>query len=177
LATTSGLSRFYECKKSGIHHLKPAIHRNIFDEDASLFHFSIQLLASNSNKMKQDKIFTQTKIEYQFRKLARSSKNVRNAYLLVHSDKLGIHLNVAEGKTTGIDAHPQQPNHLASVGKLFAATVTGILHERGLLSFDGEISKYLDSELMHNLHVYKGIDYSKEIKISHLLKQTSGLNG
>jgi D-alanyl-D-alanine carboxypeptidase len=89
---------------------------------------------------------------------------------------LNLHLNLAEGKTDGLDANPNQPLHLASVGKLFAATIIGILHDNGKLTFDDKISKYLDRELMDQLHLYKGRDYSDEIKISHLLKQTSGLN-
>ena len=116
------------------------------------------------------------KIESSFRNQVKKDRRVRNAYLLVDSDKLGIHLNLAEGMTGETKASPQQPNHLASVGKLFTATIISILYERGELDFEDKISKYLDSELMSQLHVYKGRDYSQEIKIKHLLKQTSGLN-
>jgi D-alanyl-D-alanine carboxypeptidase len=123
-----------------------------------------------------DKATVESTIESRFRKKVQSSGKVKSAYLLVHSDKLNIHLNLAEGKTGNVDAHPKQPLHLASVGKLFTATITGILHDRGELAFDDRISKFLDLELMEKLHVYKGKDYSDEIKISHLLKQTSGLN-
>lgn len=117
-----------------------------------------------------------SKIEAAFRTQAQNDKKVKNAYLLVHSEKSGIHLNIAEGQTKGMDAHPSQPNHLASVGKLFTATIIGILHEKGDLSFDDCISEYLDDELMHELHVFKGKDYSDEIRIHHLLNQSSGLN-
>ena len=116
------------------------------------------------------------KIESSFRNQVKKDRRVRNAYLLVDSDKLGIHLNLAEGMTRETKASPQQPNHLASVGKLFTATIISILYEKGELDFEDKISKYLDSELMSQLHVYKGRDYSQEIKIKHLLKQTSGLN-
>lgn len=117
-----------------------------------------------------------TRIESLFREQVQKDKNVRNAYLLVHSEKLGVKLNIAEGNTGDFNAHPQQPNHLASVGKLFTATLIGILHEQRKLSFDDPIAKYLDEDLMQDLHVYKGLDYSKELKISHLLNQTSGLD-
>ncbi|MFU8844280.1 MAG: serine hydrolase domain-containing protein [Bacteroidales bacterium] len=123
-----------------------------------------------------EKEIVQTKIEALFRKQVQNDKRVKNAYLLVHSENWGIHLNIAEGITDTFAAHPQQPVHLASVGKLFTATIIGMLHERGDLSFDDQISKYLDVELMNKLHVYKGKDYSGEIKISHLLNQSSGLN-
>lgn len=116
------------------------------------------------------------KIESKFRQQVQKDKKVKNAYLLVHSEKLGIEINIAEGKTEEIQANPKQANHLASVGKLFTATVTGMLHDKGLLSFEDKIVKYLDTELMSGLHVYKGKDYSGDISIKHLLNQTSGLN-
>lgn len=118
----------------------------------------------------------QSHIENDFRKLVRGDKKVKNAYLLVHSDKLNVDLCVAEGKTGNLDAHPQQPNHLASVGKIFTATLFGIMHDRGELSFDDPIAKYLDADLKKGLHVFRGTDYSAEIKIHHLLRQTSGLD-
>ncbi|HSL88393.1 MAG TPA: serine hydrolase, partial [Ignavibacteriaceae bacterium] len=99
-----------------------------------------------------DKLTLQSKIESAFRQQVQNDKKVKNAYLLVHSEKSGIHLNIAEGKTDGFDAHPQQPNHLASVGKLFTAVLIGILYDKGNLSFDDKISKYLDKELMNKLH-------------------------
>ncbi|MFO7525061.1 MAG: serine hydrolase domain-containing protein, partial [Ignavibacteriaceae bacterium] len=123
-----------------------------------------------------DNLTLQSKIESAFRQQVQNDKKVKNAYLLVHSEKSGIHLNIAEGKTDGFDAHPQQPNHLASVGKLFTAVLIGILYDKGNLSFDDKISKYLDKELMNKLHVYNGKDYSEEIEIRHLLNQSSGLN-
>ena len=41
----------------------------------------------------------QEKIESSFRNQVRNDKKVKNAYLLVHSEKLGVDLNIAEGKT------------------------------------------------------------------------------
>mgnify|MGYP006287351839 CR=1 FL=1 len=116
------------------------------------------------------------KIESTFRQQVKKDKKVKNAYLLVHSEKLGIELNIAEGSTGEIPAHPDQPNHLASVGKIFTATLIGMLHDKALLDYDDKIANYLDPDLMNGLHVYKGKDYSGEITIKQLLKQTSGLN-
>ncbi|MFW6312724.1 MAG: serine hydrolase domain-containing protein [Spirochaetota bacterium] len=116
----------------------------------------------------------ESRIESAFRKQVQSDRRVRGAFLLVQSEKLGVDLNIAEsgnGSVVSVD----QPNHLASVGKLFTATLIAKLHEQGKLDFTDRIGDYLDAELMKGLHVYRGRDYSNEITIRHLLMQTSGL--
>jgi D-alanyl-D-alanine carboxypeptidase len=118
----------------------------------------------------------QEQIEANFGQQVNKDKKLKNAYLLVHSEKSGIDINIAEGKTDDISAHPKQANHLASVGKLFTATLVSMLNDKGLLSFDDKIAQHLDAGLVQGLHVYKGYDYSGHISIKHLLKQTSGLN-
>ncbi len=119
---------------------------------------------------------TEARIESAFRKQVRKDSRVRNAFLLVDSEKLNIHLNIAEGNTGIQAAHPAQPVHLASVGKLFTATLISMLHEQGKLGFEDPIHQHLDRELMKGLHIYKGKEYSELITIRHLLMQTSGLN-
>ncbi len=114
-------------------------------------------------------------IENSFRKQVRKDSKIKNAYLLVHSEKEDIHINIAEGSTGNMPANPQQPNYMASVGKLFTSAIIGILVEREKLSFDDKIIKYFGRELLNNMHVYKGKDYTDEIRIKHLLNQTSGL--
>lgn len=96
--------------------------------------------------------------------------------MLVHSEKLGVHLNIAEGQTGDTPANANQPYFIASVGKLFTAVLIGILTEEGKASFEDKISRYLDDDLLHKLHVYKGTDYSNHIEIKHLLNHTSGLH-
>ncbi len=118
----------------------------------------------------------QSKIEYAFRRIVKNDKRLKNAYLLVNSEKLGIDLNFSEGKTGNMSANIMQASHMASVGKLFTATLIGILHDRGIIHYDEKIINYLDDELMRGLHVYKGVDYSGDITVKQLLTQTSGLN-
>lgn len=114
-------------------------------------------------------------IEALFREQVRKDKKIKNAYLLVHSNKTGLHLNLAEGSGENGKPNPQQPVYMASVGKLFTSVIVALLYERGELSFTDHIYQYLGSELMDGLHVYKKKDYSREIQIRHLLNQTSGL--
>ncbi|MCH1627047.1 serine hydrolase domain-containing protein [Ferdinandcohnia quinoae] len=124
--------------------------------------------------MKDEEI--RSKMENHFRKMVRKDDKIHNAYLLVHSEKHGIHLNLAVGSSEGVDAHPEQPFLIASITKLFTAVLIGILVEQNKISFEDKISTYLDNDVMQNLHVYKGKDYSNEIRIKHLLNHTSGLN-
>ncbi len=117
----------------------------------------------------------QSTLENNFKKMVNNDQKIKSAYLLVSSKKLNLYLNIAQGKTGKEAAHIDQPIHLASVGKLFTATLISILAEKRQLNFNDPISKFLDSQLMNGLHLYKGKDYSNQITIKHLLQQTSGL--
>lgn len=119
---------------------------------------------------------TKKSIEKLFRTTVQKDHKIHNAYLLVHSDKLGIHLNIAEGLSNNIPANENQPYYIASVGKLFTSVLVGILVEQGKLSYEDTITPYLDKDLLQNLHVFKGKDYTNQIRIRHLLNHTSGIH-
>ena len=67
------------------------------------------------------------------------------------------------------------PIYIASITKLYTATAIMRLYEKGALSLDDPMSKYLPEELIQGIHVYKGKDYSHEITIKELLSHTSGI--
>ncbi len=67
------------------------------------------------------------------------------------------------------------PIYIASITKLYTATVIMQLYERGALSLDDPMSRYLPEQLIHGIHVYRGKDYSHEITINQLLSHTSGV--
>jgi D-alanyl-D-alanine carboxypeptidase len=121
-----------------------------------------------------DKATCESRIEHSFRSQVRRDRRVRRAFLLVQSEKLGVDVRLGESGN-GSPVHVDQPNHLASVGKLFTATLIAMLKERGELDFTDRIGAYLDADMMAGLHVYRGRDYSEEITVRHLLTQTSGL--
>lgn len=114
-------------------------------------------------------------LENMLKKNVRKDPKIHNAFMLIHSEKYDIHLNMAEGFTAGIPANPKQPYHIASIGKLFTSVLLGILYEKGKISYEDKIIQYLEDDLLDNLHIYKGIDYTSSIKIKHLLNHTSGL--
>ena len=84
---------------------------------------------------------------------------------------------MAEGWAGNLPAQPEQPFFIASIDKLFTSVLIGSLEEQGKLSYEDSIASYLDSDLLHDLHIYKGKDYTNKIKIKHLLNHTSGLFG
>jgi D-alanyl-D-alanine carboxypeptidase len=114
-------------------------------------------------------------IETFFRDQVQKDGKIKSGHLLVHSDKLGFHLNLAEGAAEGVAASPEQPYYVASVGKLFTAVLISMLYEQGRLAFDDSISRFLDSDLLSGLHVYEGKEYTDDIKVKNLLNHTSGL--
>lgn len=114
-------------------------------------------------------------IEANLKAAVDSNPKVPNAFFLVHSEKLNVHWNLAHGQSDGQPVQVDQPYHAASIGKAFTGVLIAMLAEEGKLDFQDPISKYLSDEILNGLHVYKGKDYSREIRIAHLLGNTSGL--
>ena len=76
----------------------------------------------------------------------------------------------------GAPMTPETPFFLASVTKLYIATVVLQLHEEGKVDLDAPISTYLGNERIAGLHRIGSVDYTPEITAFHLLSHTSGLN-
>ncbi len=64
---------------------------------------------------------------------------------------------------------------IASVTKLFTATVTLRLCEQGKLAVTDRLVDHVDPASVAKLHVIDGTDYTPHITIEHLLSHTSGL--
>lgn len=99
-----------------------------------------------------------------------TSKNYDKSLLqvLVYSDNYELNI-----KKSNID--PSQPFHVASIGKMFTATLIGMLADKKRLRIEDKISKYLSKEVLAGLFVYNGTDYKNEITIRALLGHTSGI--
>jgi CubicO group peptidase (beta-lactamase class C family) len=67
------------------------------------------------------------------------------------------------------------PFFLASIDKLFNATVAMKLAENGQLQLNAPVSDYLPRALTHDLHRLDGHNYSDRVTVRHLLTHTSGL--
>ncbi len=67
------------------------------------------------------------------------------------------------------------PYLLASISKMYTATVVMTLARRGVVRLDDLVKSILSPELMQTIHVLDGVDYSERITVRHLVNQTSGL--
>ncbi|SOC40610.1 serine hydrolase domain-containing protein [Salinicoccus kekensis] len=67
------------------------------------------------------------------------------------------------------------PISIASVTKMFTASVIFQMIEADMLSMDDTIDMYLTPEEYSGLHIYDGMEYSGSITISQLLTHTTGL--
>jgi len=117
-------------------------------------------------------------MEYIITELVEKNKSVRNCVLSVMKDDGSFSWSGA----AGIASQDHQaamtkdtPIYIASITKLYTATAIMRLYEKGVLSLDDPMSKYLPEELIQGIHVYEGKDYSYEITIKELLSHTSGI--
>lgn len=110
--------------------------------------------------------------------LVKKDKSVYNCVLSVKSVDDSFSWSGAAGIANHTDNIPMikdTPFFIASITKLFTATVIMRLYEQDLISLNDPMSRYLSDSIIHDIHVYKGIDYSHEITIKQLLAHTSGI--
>lgn len=92
--------------------------------------------------------------------------------------KGGLHNLGAAGVAdpgTGAAMTPDTPFFIASVTKVYTAAIIMQLHEQKRLDLEAPLSAYLPADLLDGIHVYKGTDYSRQLKVYQLVNQTSGL--
>ncbi len=98
-----------------------------------------------------------------------------------HKKIFGVSANVETGDGaltfTGSAGNlkPESQYFIASTTKLYVTALVMQLRKEGKLSLDDSISKHIDNQFLQNLLVFKGIDYTRQITIRHLLAHTSGL--
>jgi D-alanyl-D-alanine carboxypeptidase len=102
-----------------------------------------------------------------FQKLQDKNQN-KPIQIRVYSQKLGLDYSYPSGSTN-------QPYHLASIGKVFTATLVQMLVERGILGVKDLISQHLQETILDRLFIYQGHDYANQVTIEQLLGHTSGV--
>ena len=117
-------------------------------------------------------------MEYLVSGLVEKNKSIRNIVLSVMKGDGSFSWSGAAGIASQIGQVPMTkdtPIYIASITKLYTAAVIMRLYEKGALSLDDAMAKYLSEGLIRGIHVYKGKDYSQEITIKQLLSHTSGI--
>lgn len=71
---------------------------------------------------------------------------------------------------------PETPFYIASVNKLFIATLVLQLLEEGKVDLGAPISEYLGDEQVAAMHRIGDVDHTSEVTVFHLISHTSGLN-
>lgn len=78
-------------------------------------------------------------------------------------------------KTTSTPMTTDTPYYLASATKLYTTAAIMQLHEKRMLDIEQPIAAYLPAAMVDGLHMYRGHDYSREVRVRHLLEQSSGI--
>jgi CubicO group peptidase (beta-lactamase class C family) len=65
--------------------------------------------------------------------------------------------------------------YIASINKFFMSSLILRLAANGSLKLDDKFADFVSEEIISNLHVLNGRDYSRKITLKHLISQTSGL--
>lgn len=110
-----------------------------------------------------------------FRDIAKS-KPGSQAIMTIESGDSAFRWEGTRGTTaSGNPVTGQTPFFIASIDKLYNATLAMMLVESGRLDLDKPQCAYLPEDITRRLHVHKGHDYTQEITVRHLLTHTTGL--
>lgn len=117
-------------------------------------------------------------LQFQVSNLIKKDLAVKNCVLSVRKGGDSYSWTGAAGighRDGKIPMSKDTPIYIASITKLYTATVIMQLSEKGLISLDDPMAKYLPEELICGIHVYQGKDYTSEITVKQLLAHTSGI--
>lgn len=98
------------------------------------------------------------------------NKSVYGSVLCVESGDNSISWIGGAGNIVAEDKY-----YIASVTKLYITAVMLMLRAESRLDFSDKVTKYFPEQLINGIHILDGIDYTKEITITHLLSNTSGI--
>ena len=104
-------------------------------------------------------------------------KPIEQAIIALESGDRSFQWIGATGETDpdGKQVREETPFFIASIDKLYNATIVMMLSETGRIDLDDAISTYLPSAVTRGLHQMGGVDQSERITVKHLLSHTSGL--
>lgn len=108
------------------------------------------------------------------RKLVDRTANHRHIHTLlvaVETDDQSISARLAAG-----DAQPDDPYFIASIAKMYTATIVIQLIDEHRLQMNDRVVDLLPHLDLAGLHRHRNVDHTDQIEVHHLLHQTSGLH-
>jgi CubicO group peptidase (beta-lactamase class C family) len=129
-------------------------------------------------RLSMDQTDLELRLQSEIDALVSKNTDVFNAVLGVADATSDFRWSGAAGTAYPDRAEPMKvdtPIFIASITKMYTGAATMILAEQELLSLDDPISRFVPASLLEGLHNYKGRDYSDQLRIYHLISQTSGL--
>ena len=104
-------------------------------------------------------------------------KNIHHTLMAIETGDRSTFWSASAGSADAdkTPLQPYTPFMVASITKTFIATAILKLQEEGCLDIWRPAADYLPPELIEDLHILKGTDYSRRITIYNLLSHTSGL--
>ncbi|NQV13888.1 beta-lactamase family protein [bacterium] len=121
---------------------------------------------------------TKNKLQKIANDVIQKDKQYRNCMITVSSGDGTFKWSSAVGQANqenNVKVTIDTPFYLASITKLFTAVVIMQLYEENKIDLEDLMVDYLPDSLINGIHVYKGIDYTDNIQIRHLLSHTSGI--
>ena len=100
---------------------------------------------------------------------------IRNCVLALARGDGSFAWSSAAGVSRGEPMSAQTPIYAASVTKLYTATLVMLLHERGALSLEDPMAKFLPADLVRGINRYGGTEHSGEVTLAQLLSHRSGI--
>jgi len=97
-------------------------------------------------------------------------KNIAGAVIYISSGDGIIELISSAG-----NFQDDSKYYLASINKIFMSSLVLRLATEGKLKLDDKFADFVSDDVISNLHLLDGKDYSREITLKHLISQTSGL--
>ena len=111
-------------------------------------------------------------MQYLVSDLVKNDKSVKNCVLSVMKGDGSFSWSGAAGVARQDDQASMTkdtPVFIASITKLYTATVIMRLYEQKAISLDDPMSKYLPEDLIQGIHIYEGKDFTQEITLKQLL--------
>ena len=108
-----------------------------------------------------------SKLDGYFRNVENRTRNRSSLQVLIRSEKPGLAYQYPPDSA-------ERPYHVASIGKVFTSALVCMFAERGRLSLDDQMIRYLSRDQVENLFVHRGVDYSSRVTVRDLLAHTSG---